>query len=573
MKPVWNPLLIALGGTLPLSFVLLPVATPIAAAEPTPTSTPILLVQPDVVVPTLTPEKASGPENSSKPTSNPTAAPEASQIPSSSTAEPPSKPENRPDTTGTSTKEPSKPADPKPATEAAPSPEEVARRKKLIEADQLYLGGQYAAAGKLYQEVKPPFPEQAQLANAVKQPPPITDPAQLSPGGRVYWRESEAGLAQNLATRIFVPLKLLVEKDPEFIPGHLRLAQALKQQGHTKEALEVLERAATLYPNQPDLLKARIVALADAKQWMEASLAARQFGLLNPNDPAAPEFTNLADKNLQEFQANLRRDLTGNAIANFITGAVGYALTGSLYGPFSAVQSTAMLLQGESSVGNRVAEQAKQELELVDDKAVLNYVNEIGQRLAKVSGRSDFDYKFYVVMDDDLNAFALPGGKVFVNAGAIALAQSEAELAGLLAHELSHALLSHGFQLMTEGNLTANLTQYVPLGGAVANLLVLNYSRDMERQADLLGTRLLASTGYAADGLRNLMVTFKKEDKQTPFSWLSSHPVTDERISYLESLIQRGGYNRYAYEGVGRHAEIQAKVKQLLAQKQQKQKE
>ena len=134
-----------------------------------------------------------------------------------------------------------------------------------------------------------------------------------------------------------------------------------------------------------------------------------------------------------------------------------------------------------------------------------------------------------------------------------------------MAHELSHAVLSHGFQLATQGNLTANITQFIPYGGTLGNLIVLDYSRDMERQADFLGTRLLTSTGYAADGLHNLMVTLNKQNRDRPlFSWLSSHPVTNERIGYLEDLIQTNGYNRYAYEGVSRHAKIQEKVKQIL---------
>lgn len=446
--------------------------------------------------------------------------------------------------------------------------EESKRQQKLIEADRLYLGGQFAAAEKIYREVKAPF---KQTLDTQKRSTPLLDPTQLSPAGKVYWREAEAGLGQKIQSRVLVPLRLLVEQYPQFIPGHLRLAQVLQQYEHSKEALEVLERATTLYPEQPSLVKAKVAALAEQKKWMDASLAARQFALLNFKNPEAPQFVQLADENLERYKKHLRRELRGNAIANVITGALGYALTGSLFGPFSAVQTTAMLLRGESAVGESVAEDAREQLEIVTDKAVVDYVNEIGQKLAQVAGRNDFKYEFYVVLENDLNAFALPGGKVFVNAGAIARANSEAELAGLLAHELAHAVLSHGFQLVAEGNLIANVTQYAPLGGTIANLFTANYSRDMERQADILGTRLIASTGYAADGLHNLMVTLEKQEDQSFFpGWLASHPETDDRIAYLESLIVDNRYNRYAYEGVARHIQVKEKVKKLLAEKEQR---
>lgn len=448
-----------------------------------------------------------------------------------------------------------------------PSPEEINRQQKLIEADRLYLGGQFAAAEKIYREVKAPFAETP--ATTQKLPEPILYPAQLSPAGKVYWREAEAGLTQKLQTRVMVPLRLLVEQYPEFIPGHLRLAEVLQQSDYSKEALDVLERATTLYPEQPDLLKAKIAAMAKAEKWMEASLAARQFALINYKHPDAPEFTQLAEENLQRYKKHMRSQLRGNAIANILTGALGYAVTGSIFGPFAAVDTTVMLLRGESAIGESVAKRASKQLELVEDKAVVDYVNEVGQRLAQVAGRNDFEYEFYVVLDDDLNAFALPGGKVFINAGALARTNSEAELAGLLAHELSHAVLSHGFQLVAEGNLTANVTQFIPGGNTIANLLTLKYSRDMERQADNLGTRLIVSTGYAADGLRNLMVTLKQQEKFSPPRWLASHPNPNERIRYLENLIERNNYNRYAFEGVERQLQIKAVVKKLLADKEQ----
>ena len=478
------------------------------------------------------------------------------------------------------------PAKPEAApVEASKSPEEIERFRQLAAADRLYQAGDIAAAEKIYRQVKPPFSTPALPAplsssstadlvpattTADNRPLPFSDPEKLSPAGKVFWREAEAGIQSNTETRIFVPLQLLVEKSPEFVPGHLRLAEQLEAKEKLEEAANVLERATSLYPDQPDLLKAKIALLVKTERWLEASIASRQFALLYPTDPAAPEFLVLADENLKRYQKRLRSKLTGNLIGGIVTGALGVAITGNPFIALSSVQTTVLLLKGESAVGERFSNQAQRQLKLLDDKETLDYVTRVGQKLAKAAGRDEFTYEFFVVRDEKLNAFALPGGKVFVNAGAIVKTNSEAEFAGLLGHELSHAVLSHGFQLVTESNLTSNVFLFIPyVGGVLNNLVVLNYSRDMERQADLLGTRLLVATNYAADGMRNLMVALEKEDKPT-LDFLSSHPVTRNRVSYLETLIQQSGYNRYAYEGVEPHAQIQARVKKLLQEQREK---
>jgi predicted Zn-dependent protease len=569
MKPVWNSLAFAL--------VLLSASPAAVLAEPT--SPPTVIVTP-VPKKTETPTSQPG-DTSTQKDSPPTVI--VAPVPTTPKAEEISTPEVKPSAEETKP-EPSPEASEKPDTkpesdtdekaeeEEKPTPEEIAQQEKIIEADKLYLGGQFAAAEKLYREAKVPF---SNATEKTERKEAITEVDKLAPAGRVYWREAQAGIEQKLESKIFVPLQFLVEQYPEFIPGQVQYAQALRDYNQVEKSLQVLERATTLYPAEPMLLKAKIAAYSQNKKWLEASLSARQFALLNPNHPEAAEFATLAEENLKRYQSHLRAELRGNAIANAITGALSYAFTGSLFGPLTAVESAALMLRGESAIGRSVAKQAKRELPLVEDEAVLNYVREIGNKLATVAGRQDFEYEFYVVLDDDLNAFALPGGKVFVNAGAIARTHSEAELAGLLAHELSHAVLSHGFQLVTQGNLTASVTGFIPYAGnTVTNLIVFDYSRDMERQADILGTRILSATGYAADGMRNLMVTLNKQDRDRPiFSWLSTHPVTDERTRYLESLIQTNGYNRYAYEGVARHNEIKAKVKNILAEAKKKEKE
>lgn len=578
MKILWNTLLIAIGLLLPNSTVVVlaeslnktiekqvaPSFTDTVVAEQVP---PTVVVPVGETTPTTRPAGTTG-ETSGEST-------ETIVIPNTAPNSTPSAPtaEETPASTQTESSE-DKTSTEESADAQAPelSPEELARQEKLIQADQLFMSGQLAAAQKLYRAAKEPFLT-GEPAEETTQSEAIYDAAQLPAAGAVYWRMSGEGLEQKLKTKIFVPLESLVERFPQFIPGHLRYAQALKEYEQSEKALQVLERASSLYPKEPELLKATITAMGEQKKWLEASLSARQFALLYPEHPQSSEFSQLADENLERYRNYMRRELRGNAIANAITGALGLVFTGNLFGPISAIDSTVMLLRGESAVGESVANQAKRQLPLMEDEEVLNYVREVGNKLALVAGRKDFEYEFYVVMDDRLNAFALPGGKVFVNAGTILKTRSEAELAGLLAHELAHAVLSHGFQLVTQGNLIANITQYIPLGGTAANLIVLDYSRDMERQADALGTRILAASGYAADGLHNLMVTLEKEERDRPlFAWLSTHPDTGERTRNIETLIQRNGYNRYTYEGVSRHVEIQKRIAQLLKEYKEREK-
>ena len=448
--------------------------------------------------------------------------------------------------------------------EDEPTPEELARLKKLAIADQLYLGGDKATAVKLYRQAKPAW--KLERLPTTDEPPTFDDPAQLSPAGKVFWRNYQQGKQQQLESKILSSLKLLTNREPQFLPGHVHYAEALLEAEREEASIAALNRAVNLYPNEPLILRAKMDADIAAENWLDASILARQYALFNPDTPQAPEFEFLADKYLTEYQSKLRSDITWNAVGNAIAGTVGFALTGNVFGPLSALRTTTLLLQGESAVGTASVNQIKKQVPLLQDETVNEYVDRIGQKVAVAAGREEFDYEFYVLMDDTLNAFALPGGKVFVNAGAIMETDSEAELAGLLAHEVSHSALSHGFQLVTKGSLTSNVVSYIPyVGNAASSLLVLNYSRNMERQADTFGTRILVNAGYAADGVRNLMAKLyasRDEDNPEPASWLSSHPSSKQRITYIEELIVEQNLNRYAYEGVYRHQ----KIKQLVAE-------
>ncbi|MEM7761171.1 MAG: M48 family metalloprotease [Cyanobacteria bacterium P01_A01_bin.40] len=446
------------------------------------------------------------------------------------------------------------------------TPEEIARLEKLALADQLYLAGDKTAAVKLYREVKEVWSrEQTKTTENPKLVVTTSDPSQLSPAGKVFWRNYQQGKKQQFESKVVSSLKLLTTREPQFIPGHVHYAKALLAYEREAESLEVLNRAVSLYPNEPAILRAKMNADIAEEKWLDASIMARQYALFNPDSPQAEEFELLAEVYLAEYQDNLRSSITWNAIGNAIAGTVGFVLTGNLFGPLSALETTALLLQGESAVGEASVSQIKKQLPLMQDETVNDYVDYIGQKIATASGREEFDYQFYIVMDDALNAFALPGGKIFVNVGAIMQTDSEAELAGLLAHEVSHSALSHGFQLATKGNLTANIVSYVPyVGNTASSLIVLNYSREMEKQADIFGTRILVNAGYAADGVRNLMARLDEsnqdEARTEPPAWLSSHPNTRVRIDYMEQLILDQNLDRYTYEGVEPHQAIKKLV-------------
>ena len=362
-------------------------------------------------------------------------------------------------------------------------------------------------------------------------------------------------------------LRLLTEQLPSFIPGQVAYADFLREEDALDEARAAIEQALALYPDQPDLLIAQVDLQMAQEDWLEAAITSRQFVALNAEHPAYAEQSVLANENLERFQSKMRSRIRTGAIANVFTGALSYALTGSIFGPATAVSSAATLLQGENTIGNQYASQIQTRLPMLESPEALGYVRRMGNKLAAATGRKDLDYEFFVILDPTLNAFALPGGKIFVNAGAILDTHSEAELAGLLAHELSHSVLSHGFQQVTRGNLSSSVAQYLPYGGLINNVFLSGYSRNMERQADVVGTQILDAGGYAADGLRNVMITLNEQAADGPRApaWIASHPSPDNRVAYLQTLVERGGYDRYAYEGVRSHEAIQTIVARELA--------
>lgn len=423
----------------------------------------------------------------------------------------------------------------------------------LAEADRLYLRGQISAAEAIYRRVKPTF---LIGANPVLLEERI-DETQLSPEARTIWEETQNAIDRNRESNVERLWPQLIDAAPGFVDGQLITAEYLIDGSEEELVIPQLEELALRFPNDADVARLHIKALREDRQRLEASIAARQFAIANPEHPDAAEFTRLADDYMGDFRRVLRERIAlqgiGSVAIGVLTGRTSTAV-------FDGLQLVQLMAMGESGIGDFVANQVKQQSKIITDPEAVAYINELGQKVAQRMGRDEFEYEFYIIEDDSLNAFALPGGKVFIHTGALAAAKTEAELVGLLGHEVGHAVLSHGFKRIVRGQLIASLAREIPLGNILYNLVGLDYSREHERQSDIIGTRVLANSGYAADGLRNFMATLGAASPQRVPQYLSTHPAPDSRVKYLEELVVRNGYNRYSFEGVENLARIQARL-------------
>jgi len=213
---------------------------------------------------------------------------------------------------------------------------------------------------------------------------------------------------------------------------------------------------------------------------------------------------------------------------------------------------TVMSAAEERRIGAEQAAEVARTIGLVDDPRLGTYLQEVGRRLAARSPRRDVTYTFAVVDLAEPNAFALPGGEVFVSRGLLVLANSEDELAGVLGHEIGHVAARHAARRVTRAAplalitaLGAGITGLVSpavgglLGGAgeLANsALLAPYSRDQEREADRVGQEIVAGAGYDPVALSTFLHTLEREealhrDQARAWSFFATHPPTPERVA------------------------------------------
>jgi predicted Zn-dependent protease len=216
-------------------------------------------------------------------------------------------------------------------------------------------------------------------------------------------------------------------------------------------------------------------------------------------------------------------------------------------------------IEDEWTLGNQLAQEVAKEVRLSNDPVLNDYVTSVGRRIIAQTPApfNQLPWDFHVVVDPSVNAFAIPGGHVYVNTGLIATATNASELASVMAHEISHVVARHSTEQISRqyglsiiaglvlGQNPGQLTQIA--AQIVATGAVARFSRDAEREADKLGIQFMAAAGFNPNGMVTMFEKLLAQQKSEPSrveQFFSSHPLTEERVrdarSRADSLGNRG---------------------------------
>ena len=233
-------------------------------------------------------------------------------------------------------------------------------------------------------------------------------------------------------------------------------------------------------------------------------------------------------------------------------------------------------------LGREAAAEVRKQLPILRDDSVSSYIEDVGRRLVTAIPadlrHSEFQYTFEPVNVREINAFALPGGPMFVNRGMLEAARNEGEVAGVMAHELSHVILRHG----TAQASKAQKYQMGQVAGAVLGAIIgggwgqiisqgsqfglgtafLRFSREYERQADILGSQIMARAGYDPRDMANMFRTIEKEGGPGGPQWMSDHPNPGNRIAYITKEAESLRVNNPIRDTRG-FTQVQARLKQM----------
>jgi len=205
----------------------------------------------------------------------------------------------------------------------------------------------------------------------------------------------------------------------------------------------------------------------------------------------------------------------------------------------------------ERKIGDAVSVHIREEFGVYQDKDVTKYVTLVGTMLTQASSRPDLKWEFIVLDTDGVNAFAAPGGIIHITKGALGLAKTEAELAGMLGHEITHVTAKHTVRSIQKSKAISMTADQAGKGGLAQDLIakfaekayhaILNneFDRDDENEADRVGIELANKAGYAPNGLSSVLtrIADRNKDQQEPNGMFASHPILKDRIAKISQAI------------------------------------
>jgi len=240
--------------------------------------------------------------------------------------------------------------------------------------------------------------------------------------------------------------------------------------------------------------------------------------------------------------------------------------------------------QQDVELGRQVSVEVEKQVVLVRDGELQSYIAGLGRSLARHDRTGGFPYSFKMVHEDSINAFALPGGPIYVHTGLVKAVENEGQLAGVLAHEIGHVALRHSTNQASKANLiglpAAMAAAVIGQGSAGAqagqiglglgvNTVLLKYSRDAERQSDAYGARLMSEAGYNPLEMARFFEKLQEQGGSRAPQFLSSHPEPGGRSEAVEAEIRTMPRRSYG-SGTGQLSGMQRRIERLPAPKQRR---
>jgi predicted Zn-dependent protease len=229
--------------------------------------------------------------------------------------------------------------------------------------------------------------------------------------------------------------------------------------------------------------------------------------------------------------------------------------TGCAYNPITGQQELMLFPEKqEFEIGRQFAPEIEKELGgRIEDEDLQEYINSVGQRIARISHKPMWEYHYVAVNDKLINAWAVPGGYIFITKGMLEKLQTEAQLAAILAHETAHVVARDtlnaisnqiGIGLLLAAASTAHASRGVFAAAEFSRRIIgLQYSKQDEREADIAGLDYMVVAGYNPYGIIETMQILEEQEEERVVEFLSSHPPPENRIAYLTQRIKTKNYN------------------------------